>query len=460
LTTLDIGLTAAFFLLMALYAGVGALQFLLATNLVAYFLYPRIVWGEVGAEGAFNGISTTNPAILAWHFAIALTAIYWVVYGKGGLLFRDIWPVIPLVLFASTFFAIGWTQSRPLAAGFLHLLVLAASWAVGLILYRTVHSVTAGEKIFSKWVAGIALFVSGVCVLQALGVDVNKNSERALRSAAGARDTIAGQRFVSVFGEPTAAGKFLFLLAVIGVVWLFGRDPQKKKQSVILYAAILVVAILTQTRTNFAAAGMLFLFYAFVANKRNRLSRIFIGSAAGALSLYAAGPLLVGRSAEDQAIRWHTIDVAIEFITQNSTVLWAGIGPNRYYEVLAPIDAWVALNYPVHNYFIYLVVELGVLGTLLYLLPSIVLTTRSIKAIRADSDHSQLAKAWLCCLPGLLLITMLGWGMLSIVAPALFLVMGYVNSSLTQDKRGADRGPSVRGDFRGRRQDQARGTRS
>ena len=434
MTPLDIGITGAFILVMILVAGVGELQALVTVTLVAYFIYPRIMFGDVATDGFFNGISLSRPVVLTWHFAILFALAYGVIRRKG-LALGGLLPVVPLVIFSTLFFSIGWTQSRPLMSGYLHLLTVSASWAVGCVLFNAVSSTPGGERVLSKWIAGVSSFVALICVLQVSGFDINSNSTKLLRSAAGARDTIAGIRVVSTFNEPTAAGKFLILLAIIGVVWRFGRDALKRRNSILLVAAALVVALLTQTRSNFAALGVLILLYSLVVNRRNLLGRVVLTGGAAALVIYASFSTWNARFAEGGGIRSHTLQVALDFLATNPDTLWAGIGPNRYFEVLAPLDSWVARGYPAHNFFIYLLVELGAIGTFCYALPFIILTIGSVKAIHNASANVKLAKSWLCSLPGLLLIAMLGWGLLSVVAPALFLVMGYVYTSLGQKER-------------------------
>lgn len=431
MTILDLGLTAGFVLVMILVAGAGVLQALIATILVAYFVYPRILIGDVKNDGYFVGISWSHTVVLTCHVAIIFAFIYGAVRRRGfGL--ANLSPIIPLVVFAVLFYSIGWTQSRPLTAGFVHLLTVSASWIVGYVLFDALHSRRDGERILSKWIAGVGSFIAIVCILQALGFDINSNSTKLLRSAAGARDTIAGIRVVSTFNEPTAAGKFLFLLAIIAVVWLFGRDGLKRTSAIVLVGATLVVALLTQTRSNFAALGALLLLYALVVTRRNLFARVAFTGIVTALVVFSSISTWDARFSEGGGIRVHTLEVALEYISSNPDVLWAGVGPNRYFEVLAPLDSWVAQGYPAHNYFIYLVVELGILGAFCYTLPFIALTAISTKTVRNRSHNSRLAKAWLCSLPGLLMIAMLGWGLLSVVAPALFVVMGYIYASLSQ----------------------------
>ncbi len=430
MTTLDLGLTAAFALTMILVAGAGVLQALVAITLVAYFVYPRILFGEVASDGPFNGIAPPSLVILTWHVAIAAAFIYVAFRGKGMEL-KVLWPVVPLVVFATVFYSFVWVSSRPLTGGFLHLLTVSASWAVGSILFGAVHSTRGGERVLSKWIAGVASFIALVCILQAGGIDINDNSAKLLRSSAGAFDTIAGIRVAATFNEPTAAGKFLLLLAIIATVWLFGRNAQKK-YSILFFAAVVVVALLTQTRTNAAAVLMLLLLYSVLSGP-GRSARFFLAGGSAAVFLLASRPLWEARNSEDQSVRVHTLKVAWDFITSYPDTWLYGIGPNRYFEVLAPMDAWVALNYPVHNYFLYLLVEMGLAGTLAYLFPSAVLTLAAVKSVRYGDGNSSLAKAWLCALPSLLLVTMFGWGMLNVAAPALFLIMGYVYASLNQD---------------------------
>lgn len=429
MTTIDIGLTSALVLIMILIAGAGVLQGLIATTLLAYFVYPRILFGEVD-NGAFGGISGPNPVVYTWHLAIVAVIAY-------GVFRRDrvrfwIWPILPLVALSTIFFAVGWAHSRPLVAGYVHLLTVAASWVVGSVLSGAVQSTPNGERILSKWIAGIACFIAVVGILQIAGIDINSNSTKMLRSGAGARGTLEGSRVVATFNEPTGSGKALFLLAIIVVVWLFGRDVRKRWYSLLMLFSATVVLILTQTRTNMAAFGMLLLLYFLAVEKRNRFSRLLITVTSALLAYIATYSIWMGRSSEGAGIRGHTVKVAQDYLSSNPEIYWSGIGPNRYFEVFAPMDQWVVQGYPVHNVFLMLAVELGLAGAIFYMLPHTVLTVRAIKAVRMGSETSKLAKAWLCALPGLLLMGTFGWGLLGVIAPAIFLVMGYVNASLDQ----------------------------
>lgn len=419
--TLDIGLIAAFVLVMIFIAGVGKLQVLIAVTLVAFFLYPRILYGEVSTDGFFIGISYSHAVLLSCHIAIAFAFVYGIVRGTGMEL-NNIVPILPLAIFTVVSYLFVWPHSTALSAGLLHLLTICASWIAGSILCNAVHRSAKGEVVLSKWIAGLASFIAIVCILQSGGVDLYGNSAKLLRSFAGAR-------VVATFNEPTAAGKMLFLLAIIAVVWLFGKDVKKRRHATITVAAIVLVALLTQTRTNFAAIGALILLYSLTVKSRNRFSRMALGFCAALLVVFGSYSTWDARFAEGGGIRVHTLEVALDYISSNQDLLWQGVGPNRYFEVLAPLDSWVARGYPAHNYFLFLLVEMGLVGTLLYVLPLAWLTSKSIQHSK-NSAGSAMAKAWVCALPGLLLIAMLGWGLLSVVAPALFLVMGYVYASL------------------------------
>jgi O-antigen ligase len=92
---------------------------------------------------------------------------------------------------------------------------------------------------------------------------------------------------------------------------------------------------------------------------------------------------------------------------------WLGVGPNSYVEVVGAYDAVTAQGFPAHNTFLLMVAEVGIPLAVLFFIPFILLVWRAIRSRKTPGSAGAFSWAIIGATPGLLAITMTGWGMLS-----------------------------------------------
>jgi O-antigen ligase len=111
---------------------------------------------------------------------------------------------------------------------------------------------------------------------------------------------------------------------------------------------------------------------------------------------------------------------------------WFGVGPANYVRVVGMRDALTAEGWPVHNAFMLQIVELGIIGALLFFLPLLYMFVRSILAMRLVSRQGDYARAVVAYLPAFVLISWTGWGMLAPgMAALLFFCLAFSMQQVT-----------------------------
>jgi O-antigen ligase len=115
---------------------------------------------------------------------------------------------------------------------------------------------------------------------------------------------------------------------------------------------------------------------------------------------------------------------------------WQGMGPNDYLTVLGRIDPTSAGVLPVHNAFLLVLIELGVVGAVLLFLPWLLTVVRGCNAMfrrRLNMDSHRLA---VCALLPVGLIAMTDKGLLTDgTLPLWFMVVGLCAQGAASDER-------------------------
>jgi hypothetical protein len=130
------------------------------------------------------------------------------------------------------------------------------------------------------------------------------------------------------------------------------------------------------------------------------------------------------RTGEDSAYRGRFNETALRFLETADLV--AGSGPNTYVSAVGPTDAMAAAGWIVHNHYLLAAVELGLLGAFLLVVPMLLTLARALRARRDPDVGGTTARAFLASMPGILLITMTGWGMMSGMLAPWFFVTGFI----------------------------------
>jgi O-antigen ligase len=287
-----------------------------------------------------------------------------------------------------------------------------------------------------RLVALVIAIQLGVCTLQAIGFAINPMDSVQAGLLSG--------RFNGTLDHPNNLGKVVFLLLVLVVPLrscLKGKDVLFWRGTVL---SALVVLGLTGGRAVTAAALCMLLLYALMApgsgaRRGNKATIIGFVAVAG---VFLAGALFA-RFDEDPegGSRAVLTDTAWSQITANPL---KGVGPNSYVDVVGQLDPLVASGVPVHNSFLLLVAELGVLGALAMVLPIVLGAVLAAKHFRAKSAAGDASRVFLAALPGVYILATTGWGLVAgYVLPLFVFVFSALTAWMKRDTTQSQTGRSV-----------------
>ena len=222
---------------------------------------------------------------------------------------------------------------------------------------------------------------------------------------------VAEHRPIGSFNHPSLIGKIALLLFVILLPLTRHTDRLTRRLSWATVILAVPVVTATQARVNtlaVLAAVVLWLLFDPRLSRRGRLG-VLVG--AGIASI-AVGLVLLPRFLSDPEGGDRTALLATG-LEQLRLHLWVGLGAESYAEVVGQGDVLAASGYPVHNTFLLAIIELGLLGAVLLFAPFVVVVIYAIRSVRRSGPVGDSARAVLVVLPGLLVIAMTGWGLLT-----------------------------------------------
>jgi O-antigen ligase len=384
-----------------------------ALLLVSVAVFPRNLTQDTALRHI--GIATASPRLTTYLLTVgtALACTFFRPKLGGSVL---AWLPFALSLALGASFA--WSGGPAQESGIIQLMLAPAAWAVGVNL----SSDLAGSKgRFLVHVTALIIFLQlAVCVLQSVGVQIFPME--------ATQEAILGSRTNGTLGHPNDLGKVMFLL--LAMILPFGRrligfDSFIWKMSI--GAAFLVLAMTGGRAVSAAAVCMLALWAILAPRQTSKNGRkvIALGVALSA-SAFLAGALLA-RFDEDPGggARSTLTDIAWAQILSDP---WAGVGPNSYVDAVGSYDALTASGVPVHNAFLLALAELGIVGTILLLLPFLVGAIVAVRHLRISDHAGEASRVYIAALPGLCLIGTTGWGILGgYVLPLLALTFGLLN---------------------------------
>lgn len=378
---------------IAVPALVGALLVLSVGNI------PLLGGGEVTGH---SGIAPPAPTVFtysAFFIALGLMALFSgrARTGKLHFLFLALVSIGGLV---------AWSGSDYVTSGILQYVTAIAAWLAGM--YVASRSVRGGEH-DARIALGVFLVIAiqlAASLLQMAGVSISAFGASLVAEA-------PNNRAMGTFGHPTGVGKFLFVLLILVLPLLKSMCKSARLLAVASIGSSLLIIALSQSRANLLAYVSALLIWIVVVKGGYSLGsklRVLVGVLAVTLPFAS---LFLSRFTEDPdgGDRPELLQAGIDQIT-SSPIL--GTGPNNYVNVVSKTDLMTAITgYPVHNTFLLSAAELGIPLMLLLFMPVIVAWTRPLlRAVRGEAQ-TLAGYALLCTVPGMLLITLTGWGMLN-----------------------------------------------
>jgi hypothetical protein len=297
-----------------------------------------------------------------------------------------------------------WSGEQQQWAGALHwffaLLALTVGYQLGSTLTPELYRVLVGVVLI-LFILNFAL-----CLAQLAGIPLSLYPNQLA-------EQLSEGRPIGTFGHSSTPGKFVLIMLILVLPALRFRDRATRRLAWWCIAIAVPLVALTLARANLAAIVMAIVLWmlldhkAWTANPIRLLSLIAIFMASvpivgATLNRFSTDPTGGGRAAI-----YHT------GLTQLTMNLWSGTGPNFYVEDVGRWDAITASGYPLHNSFLYAVAELGLVGGVLFALPIFVVCAISIVDCFNGSEPSLWSKSYLVTFPGMIVVALTGWGMLS-----------------------------------------------
>lgn len=132
--------------------------------------------------------------------------------------------------------------------------------------------------------------------------------------------------------------------------------------------------------------------------------------------------------------RSHLLSVALAHIGDN---LWFGVGPGNYIEYFGRYDALTSQGWPVHNVFVFVAAEFGLVGAVLMFGPMLFATVRAVRVyVHTKGEGAPRAVALISLSAAIVIVGMTGWGLASgSIMYLWFFGFGYIYASLLAGTR-------------------------
>ncbi|MDN4475424.1 O-antigen ligase family protein [Demequina sp. SYSU T00192] len=365
--------------------------------------------------------------------SVGLTATYAVVSAIGmvGVLSfrRQVipWLFIPLSAYLAFGLAFVWPSSSAVRGGTVNILFAILAWSAGALLGDSFRKYAEFRRFTVAIIAFIIYLQAAICVLQIIGIPIFETT--------GQTAILEGGRASGTFAHPSVIGKIFVLCLVLLLPATKSKDVMSRRLASAGVAFGLLAIILSMSRANMVGAAAMILAWSLFQSRDGLTPRRFaLPVIAGLLGLLFLNSIL-GRFDQDSGERAHFMEVAQQQFARTPVF---GVGPGRYIEAVGSYDALTAQGWPVHNTFMLELVELGLVGAILFFLPFVAVAVHAMSRLRSWSDGDDHARALIAFLPALVVIGWTGWGLL---APSTLAFVSFVYAfSRAQFVRNSDSG--------------------
>lgn len=391
----------------------GQVNTVMALAMTTMCFLPKVLYGSTLADLTRSGISGSQPRVMTYTVAIVIIVFLGLAAGRfsrANLLF------LPFGFFLFINYAFVWTPTGEVQAGLIHFLTAVAAWAAGTYTSSCVDRDDKTGRTFIYWILAIVILQLGISMLQFAGIQLFPTN--------AVTAELVGSRINGSFGHPTTLGKVLLLFVMVSLP--FTRSTLRQTR-VAAWAAIIgsmPMFVMSGGRANFfSAIGMILIWTLLLPRGRALGSKIAIPVIIGIVGAASAG-VWAARFEEDPegSTRQHFNDVALALIPSNPL---NGTGPNTYITTAGPTDLLTAQGWPVHNSVLLAAVEIGIGGAALLFGPLLVAFFLSWRRRSEDSTRGDFARAYVASTPGVALVALTGWGMMSDTLPLWLFLVGF-----------------------------------
>lgn len=442
MTELKIALACAIVLVSLWVQGFTRTLIVALLGSVLFFVVPFTVFGD--------------PSIVTWGIssgAIGIRAYTVVIVGALAALalykkVRSVpWLFVPFLAFAGAMTLTVWGGTVQQWSGYLLVVTALLAWMLGTAGGQRIRRESGNGKFLLFAVSAVVVAEAIISVLQIAGLEIFPLS--------GRTGALMETRANGTFFHPNKLGQVLVPLMVLVLPFIRSSVKSLQRIAVCTMVAGLVAVVLSASRANSVALVLMIVTWAVLSRKdlpflrAQRLPRFLIPTFTVLAALGVAGVFIarfIQNGFEDS--RGDLVQVALQQIARTP---WQGIGLNSYVDVVGQFDELTSLGWPVHNIFLHMAVETGIIGALLFFAPIFWTFILAYRLRTLPGSRGDFAKAYCSFLPALLVIGSLDWGMLAdYVLVVWFIVAAFCVAKFNQAETPASPTPSETSRFRER----------
>lgn len=358
------------------------------------------------SAGARNNVDLTPT--YATLVVMSLCAVF-----VRGSLAGLIW-FAPFLGFLVLGFEFGWNVNNVVRNGIINLCLVIGAWIVGGYFSGRTMTVPGLARSIAVLVLAIISFETVVMILQSAGLPIFPLEGRS--------DELEGGRANGTFSHPGVAGKILVLLLIVLLPLSRSADPKTRSAASLGFVLSILPVALSGSRSNFVAMLAMVLVWSLIQpGGRFAGKRILMPAVIGGVSLFFVDSIIARFTADPSGgQREHLMSVTLQHLPR---YLDWGAGPSAFVQVFGRYDKLIAEDWPVHNMFVLLLSELGIVGTSLFCFPFIAVVLVSLRRLWTPGPSADQGRAVLAAVPALVVIGVAGWGMLT---PYSFALLGFV----------------------------------
>lgn len=319
--------------------------------------------------------------------------------GRGGQAL-GMWWLVVMLAYLALMWALVWRHAGynpQLVSGLAQIVASALAVYVG-------SAIGAGLRDDPREQSWFSLILLGVAIVLTVSVLIQ------VPSALASGDV---SRVSGVYEIPSIIGKVAMAMMLVCLP-LAGSDQSAVRKRAYATAALMVLATApTLSRANMVGLAIILVMWALLAPSAalRRRARIVVGLGAVLCIPFLAA--LLGRFEGDPqgGDRPALLAAGMAMLRQH----WAaGTGPNLYVPIASRTQEIVFITgYPVHNTFLLAVIELGVVGAVLLLVPFLAPVLHLRAALRERATlRGRAAASVLSVAPALIVAGVVSWGLL------------------------------------------------
>ncbi|MGC0368429.1 hypothetical protein [Microbacterium sp. SLBN-111] len=385
-------------------------------------IFPRTVLTLVRSpESTPYDVSTASLGVQTQVIAFVIAAI--IILLGGGRIKVPIPLVVFVVLLTAGMF-ISWGGTVPQWSGYFMLVGSVIAFGVGWAIGREAFTKEKFALFFLTLILFVLIVQLGVSALQLAGVSLPTglvNSDRTLEQTVG--------RVSGTIGHPANLSKVAFVLMLLSLPFTSAATRRVSRLAFLCVALAALLGGLTVSRANLIAMAILLAAWVLTFPGRARIGTRIGGAVvlAGAAVVFA--PLVLERFQDDAEGGLRPLLLAAAW-RQLSNDFLVGTGPNSYIAVVGQTDAATASGYPVHNALLLMTAELGLLLAILFFLPLFGLLVWGLLRFGRSSEYLYTPRVLVYSIPGLGVVLLTGWGMISVLVVSLWMfTVGFLSSS-------------------------------